>query len=226
MTTTNDVLSWLADHPDLLIEHPELIDQLNLPHDVGTTSLIEHQVERLRAANRKLEQRLTALTSIASENEQLIKRLHRLSLELMTQATVQAAIKVLGTQLREDFSTDAVVLHLSQPLPADGSHQDQALNDVLVHQDWPDTLAGLRDRGDIECGRLTREKLAALFGQDAAEPLKSVAVVPLEGLGLLAIGSTDQERFHPGMGTLFLELLGETLIARFAEDTAPQRKRA
>jgi uncharacterized protein YigA (DUF484 family) len=38
--------------------------------------------------------------------------------------------------------------------------------------------------------------------------------------GLLAIGSQDASRFHPGMGTLFLTHLGELiglLLARYLE---------
>ncbi len=221
MITTNDVLSWLADHPDLLINHPELLDQLKLPHDVGTTSLIEHQVERLREANRKLETRLAALTSIASENEQLIRRLHTLSLALMGQETIEQCLTALIDHLHEGFQTDAVALHLNRPL---ASVED--MDQITVHEEWPETLLRLRERGDIECGRLTREKINALFGQSAAESLKSLAVVPLSGIGLLAIGSEQAERFHPGMGTLFLELLAETLITRLSDPPALQRKRA
>jgi hypothetical protein len=40
--------------------------------------------------------------------------------------------------------------------------------------------------------------------------------VPLqdpERLGILAVGSHDEQRFHPGMGTLFMGTLGE-LVSR------------
>ena len=63
------------------------------------------------------------------------------------------------------------------------------------------------------CGRLKKAQLEHLFGDQAAA-LESAAVVPLgekAGHGLLAIGSCESIRFHPGMGTLFLSNLGELL---------------
>ncbi len=53
-----------------------------------------------------------------------------------------------------------------------------------------------------------------LFGPEAAS-IGSVALVPLgEGaasLGLLALGSAERERFHPGMSTEFLKRMGELI---------------
>ena len=37
-------------------------------------------------------------------------------------------------------------------------------------------------------------------------------LLPLPGLGMLAVGSTDANRFFPGMGTLFLRMMGEALV--------------
>lgn len=221
MLTTNDVLSWLADHPDLLIDHPELLDQLNLPHDAGTTSLIERQVDRLRKSHRALEQRLAALTSIASENEQLIRRLHALSLTLMGEAVIEQCLRTLIDRLRTEFQADAVRLHLG--LSITGAED---LDSVVLHGEWSEPLLQLKERAEIRCGRLTRDKLEALFGMTDVDSVKSVAVVPLATIGLLAIGSNSADRFHPSMGTLFLELLSETLVTRLSESIALQRKRA
>ena len=71
-------------------------------------------------------------------------------------------------------------------------------------------------RGEPLCGRLQQDKLDALFGA-RAEQVQSAVLLPI-GVGMLAIGSTDPNRFHPGMGTVFLKLIGEaisTAVARF-----------
>ncbi|NNG13311.1 MAG: DUF484 family protein, partial [Halobacteria archaeon] len=63
------------------------------------------------------------------------------------------------------------------------------------------------------CGRFKREQMSFLFG-DQAPAVESAAIIPLGkkgGTGLLAIGSQEGNRFHPGMGTLFLTHLGELL---------------
>jgi uncharacterized protein YigA (DUF484 family) len=56
-----------------------------------------------------------------------------------------------------------------------------------------------------------------LFGPEAPS-IGSVALVPLadgkvEGgsIGLLALGSAERERFHPGMSTEFLKRMGELI---------------
>ena len=59
-----------------------------------------------------------------------------------------------------------------------------------------------------------------LFGDEAAT-IGSVALLPLGAggaIGLLAVGSPDPARFHPGMSTEFLARMGELIgdaIARF-----------
>ena len=53
-----------------------------------------------------------------------------------------------------------------------------------------------------------------LFGQDAND-IGSVALVPLADksgpLGVLALGSTDRDRFHPGMSTEFLGRMADLI---------------
>ena len=52
-----------------------------------------------------------------------------------------------------------------------------------------------------------------LFGSEAPN-IGSVALIPLGGqppLGLLALGSVDHDRFHPGMSTEFLLRMGELI---------------
>ena len=38
------------------------------------------------------------------------------------------------------------------------------------------------------------------------------SLLPLPGIGLVAVGSRDGNRFYPGMGTLFLRMMGDTLV--------------
>ena len=52
-----------------------------------------------------------------------------------------------------------------------------------------------------------------LFGTDAND-IGSVALVPLGekgALGLLALGSTERDRFHPGMSTEFLGRMADLI---------------
>ena len=66
--------------------------------------------------------------------------------------------------------------------------------------------------GEPLCGRLHPDKQAVLYGA-RVEEVNSSALLPLEGIGLVAIGSHDPNRFYPGMGTLFLRMMGDALVA-------------
>ena len=59
-------------------------------------------------------------------------------------------------------------------------------------------------------GRLQPEKHALLYG-DHGEEVQSSALLPMPGVGLVAVGSRDANRFYPGMGTLFLRMMAESL---------------
>ncbi len=65
--------------------------------------------------------------------------------------------------------------------------------------------------GKPRCGQVRDSQREFLFGTDAND-MGSVALVPLGdkgSLGLLALGSTDRDRFHPGMSTEFLARMGD-----------------
>ena len=67
-----------------------------------------------------------------------------------------------------------------------------------------------------------------LFGSKARW-VQSVALVPLGdhgSLGVMAIGSSDQNRFYPGMGTLFLDLLADVITARLEQDPPEEQRRS
>ena len=88
----------------------------------------------------------------------------------------------------------------------------------LGDEDWLQVIArddrllapfadALKD-GEPLCGRLHPDKQALLYGA-RVEDVQSSALLALEGVGLVAVGSKDANRFYPGMGTLFLRMMGE-----------------
>lgn len=221
--TAADVASWLEHNPKFFADHPELLARIRVPHPSGTTSLIERQVAQLREDKERLERQLGHLSSIAGENEQLMRRLHGLTLALTKASDPERLLMVLDERLRADFRADAVRL-----LPEPGCALPDGAD--LVHplpEERPQWLVRLLEHGRPECGRLTRDKRFLVFGE-AGETLGSAALIPIAETGLLAIGAESDDRFHPGMGTLFLELLGETLRDRLDALTRPrdQRRRA
>jgi uncharacterized protein YigA (DUF484 family) len=164
----------------------------------------------LRDKNRDMDRRLHELIEIAAENEQLMVRVHSLTVGLMRERTLADSVRRVAAGLTEDFHTDLVRLVLFR---ADA--QLPAADWLVAQGDGPKSMPAFAEflqRNEPLCGRLQPEKLDALFGDKAAE-VRSAVLVPIDGVGMLAIGSHDAARFHPGMGTVFLKLIAEATAA-------------
>ncbi len=88
----------------------------------------------------------------------------------------------------------------------------------LIDSSGAAAFAEFLKRGEPLCGRLLQDKLDALFA-DKASTVQSAVLLPIGDLGMLAIGSLDANRFHPGMGTVFLRLIAEavsTAVTRYS----------
>ena len=76
------------------------------------------------------------------------------------------------------------------------------------------------------CGRLRPRQQVFLFGEGGVG-IKSAVLIPLyeaREIGVLALGSENESRFYPGMGTLFINQLGDLVaraLARYLEPPLP-----
>jgi len=209
------VAEYLQTYPDFFERNSPLLAKLRLPHlrDVGSTvSLVERQVEVLRERNQSLERKLKELVDVARANDALADRIHRLSQRLIRAQTLAETISAVEASLREDFDAmhSVLVLFLEQARAL-----EPAVGRFLRTGDPADadlkTFESLLQSGKPRCGLARDAQRDYLFGKDAVE-IGSVALTPLgpKGkLGILAIGASDAERFHPAMSTEFLSRIGE-----------------
>jgi uncharacterized protein len=209
------VADYLQTYPDFFERNSTLLTKLRLPHlrDAGATvSLVERQVEVLRERNQSLERKLKELIDVARANDALADRIHRLSQRLIRAHTLLETINAIETSLREDFDAmhSVLLLFLEQARalePEAGRFLragDAAGADIK-------TFESLLQSGKPRCGQVRDAQRDYLFGKDSVE-IGSVALTPLgpKGeLGILAIGASDAERFHPAMSTEFLSRIGE-----------------
>ena len=213
----SNVAEYLQTYPDFFERNGPLLTKLRLPHlrDAGATvSLVERQVEVLRDRNQSLERRLKELVDVARANDVLADRIHRLSQRLIIARTLLDTIGALETSLREDFDAmhSVLVLFLEEARSlGDAAGRFMRADDVTN----PDikTFESLLTSGKPRCGQIRDAQRDYLFGKDAIE-IGSVALTPLgpKGtLGILALGASDANRFHPGMSTEFLSRIGELL---------------
>lgn len=211
--TAEQVAAWLQAHPDFFREHEAVLDHLNLshPHLHGAVSLLERLVQRQREQYQQLEQRQQDMIQAARDSEHLITRLHHLALELMTCDSLDAVVATCNDSLRRDFDASNVVLRLiGRGESGDGLHFIDP-DDKYLKQ-----LATLFRKRQPVCGRLRPRQQVFLFGDEGGENVKSAVLIPLyeaREIGILALGSDSENRFYPGMGTLFINQLGD-LVAR------------
>ena len=217
--TAMEVASYLRRHPEFLGEFPDLALALVLPREQGSAaSLASYQLDVLRDKNRELNRRLHELIEIAHENQLLMVRVHTLTLALMRATTLPETLNAVVAALTEDFNTDLVrivLFHSDGDLPI--------VEWLLIEPDGASALPAFAEflkRAEPLCGRLQQDKLDFLFGARIDE-VASAVLLPIDGVGMLAVGSQDANRFHPGMGTVFLKLIAEavaTAVARFAAE--------
>lgn len=208
------VAYYLQQHPDFFELNPRLLANLSLPHTAGSTtvSLIERQVAVLRDGNAKLERNLNDLIETARRNDRLSNGVHQLALRLLGAEDPAAVVNALGTTLRENFMADSAVLVLRVPAPA---LEALASESGFLHLTDPadpglKAFQTLFESGRPRCGHIRDAQRDFLFGPGNDE-VGSAAVLPLGAngeIGILAIGSSSSEHFHPGMSTDFLERVG------------------
>lgn len=215
--SAHEVAAWLRRHPRFLQQFPDLAISMVVPRDEGpAASLASYQLEVLRDKNRELTRRLHELFGNAQENERLSVRTHQLTLALMRQGTAADTLRAMAASLAEDFNGDLVRMVLFRPIA--GLEQADWLQVMPADDARLQTFRDCLASGEPLCGRLQPEKHDVLYGE-RAEEVQSTALLPLPGVGLVAVGSRDPNRFFPGMGTLFLRMMGESLttaLARYA----------
>jgi uncharacterized protein YigA (DUF484 family) len=207
------IAAYLQHNPDFFERHHAVLARLRLPHARGgsTISLVERQIEVLREKHAAVENKLADFVRVARANDALADKLHRFTRRLLCADTRAAAIETMESSLRVDFDAFHSVLVLI------GTQADVKPQRFVksVRADDPNlkSFETLFTSGKPRCGQTRDSQREFLFGVDAND-IGSVALVPLGekgSLGLLALGSTDRDRFHPGMSTEFLARMADLI---------------
>ena len=193
---TETILSFLREHPNLLMEHPALLSEIAIPHASGAaTSLVERQVSVLREQVRQHKNQLKELVEIATENGQLSERLHLLANKMINTPDIDSLISTIKKSLISDFRADKIVIQIL------ADHQNTP---EFVGEEWPEKVLfkEVFEHKKPICGRLNEKQHQIMFSDELPEYGSSV-LVPLLGknwVGLLAIGSQSPDRYQKDMG--------------------------
>ena len=209
------VCDYLQQNPDFFEQNIGLLDNLRLPHVTGgTVSLVERQVSLLRQKDLKMERQLKELLEVARSNDTLSDKLHSLTLGLLAASDFASTVDIIEHGLRAGFDAgESVLMLFGEPEDFPGGAPGRFFR--VVQRDAPGLKAfdTFLEGASPRCGQVRDSQRDFLFGEQTNE-IGSAALVPLgveASTGLLAIGSADADRFHPGMSLDFLRKLGELI---------------
>ena len=211
----NEVARYLQDHPQFFEHYAELLTQLTIPspHDGRAVSITERQMGALREKVKQLEAKLAELIRFGEENDGIAAKVHKLAVALVAARDKRQAMAALQDHLGGSFAVPHVALRLWReggegPEYAPVSDEARQFAETLTHP---------------YCGPGGGPDVIGWFGEAGAH-VRSLAFLALreggETFGLLVMGSEEVQRFYPGMGTLYLEQIGDMAAAALARTRA------
>ena len=212
-----DVADYLAEHPDFLLRHPELLRRLTPPSrfeaETDGAEVVDMQgfmVSRLQADLARFRDSQDELIQSARSNLSSQKQIHDAALAVLDARDLEELIHVVTRDLPMALDVDAISICVERDGDAAGESRVGGMF-VLLPGDIDAALGGdrtvlLRERA---------EGSEAFFGP-AAALVRSDALVRLHLTGtapeaMMALGSREAGRFHPGQGTELLAFLSEVI---------------
>ena len=211
-STENLVADYLKNNLDFFVKNPVILAELKIPHDHGgAISLVEKQLTVLREQNQETNKKIHELIEIATQNEELARRMHQLALTLIDADNPKDIFSTIYDNLKKNFHADRVIVRLfANPAFMNSSATDEFVGKESIEESL---FKRIIEKREPLSGKIKHQQQVFLFGDDGDDIASSV-MIPLHGVGwggILAIGSFNAERFQPGMGIELLANLGEIL---------------
>jgi len=201
----NDIALYLKENPKFFEDYADVVAEIFVPHPHGghAIPIAERQIVTLREKTSELEGRLRELIRFGGDNDRIGEKLHRSTLALIAAPDLETTLAVLHHSLHEDFAVPHVASRLWGRVPEQSYLPELAATSPELHA-YADQL------GAPYCGPVAPFESRDWF--DGGEACKSFAFLPLRTahtFGLVGLGDEGAERFHSGMGAVYLTRLAE-----------------
>jgi len=228
------VVDYLRDTPDFFSRNPELLLELEVPHQHrGAVSLVERRLSIQREQFNNLQDQVAEIVDVAHQNDHLSELLHDYSVGLISAGSIADVFTFTRTILQKRLRCE-----LSSAVILKNEAVELCLGDVsdyvtLVDNELCESMSDLHNRRSVYCGYPISDRVERFFPQHSND-IKSIAIIQLSNTasvqsinesekfrcvneyGYLALASDSKERFAPHMGTEFLSRFGALLSARLA----------
>ena len=206
--TEDDIADFLANTPDFFERHAELLAsvQLSSGHGTRAISLQERQAGMLREKIKGLEGRVVEMIRHSQDNLVIAGKMQSWTRRLLKTAQARELPDAIVQGLTSEFQIPQAAIKV---WGVDDAYTDEPFA-TGVSSDVQTFAASL---STPYCGANAGFEAAGWLPEP--ERAQSLALIPLRAStdapvsGLLVLASPDAQRFHGGMGTEFLERLGE-----------------
>jgi len=209
--TEDDIANYLVNSPDFFERHAELLAsvQLSSPHGNRAISLQERQAEMLRDKVKGVEHRIMDMIRIGNENVLIADKLHRWTCQLFQSANLIDLPDLIVNEIKSEFVVPQVAIKVWDVAKAYAG-ENFALGVSDAAKDFASSLTV------PYCG--VNAGFESVGWLDDPTSALSLVMVPLRtglvhqatpAFGMLVMASSDPQRFHAGMGTVFLDRIGE-----------------
>jgi len=208
------VRQFLKDNGDFLQRNPDLLDHLHVSHASGSAvSLVEKQVSVLRERNVDLRHKLKSLTNTARENDRLYEQTRALVVKLLEADSVAELYRAFMDSMLKGFELEFASMILYGDSTEETPYRTDTADNAKAR------IGHLLTGRKAVCGALRKEEFDYLFGKNGKahhfQQGGSAAIMPLADgaqLGLIAVGSSDPNRFTSDMGSLFLAHIADVIL--------------
>jgi len=211
--TERQVVDYLLGRPDFLVKHPRILQNMAAPGrslGEGVTDFQQAMIDRLRQEIDNARGQSQELIDNSRVNMSVQSRVHECVLALVAANSFEELIQTVTTDMAVILDLDAVTLcieavdHSQAQIRTNGL---QLLSEGTVRSLVPDGQSCIL-RSDISGDPELFGAAAPLVRSDALMRLKiSDATKP----ALLALGSRNATKFHPGQATELLTFLTRVL---------------
>ena len=206
--TEDDIANFLANTPDFFERHAEVLAavQLSSGHGTRAVSLQERQASMLREKIKGLETRVVDMIRHGQENVSIADKLQSWTRRLLQTAQARELPAAIVAGITTEFQIPQAAIKVWR---VNGIFSDES----FVSGVSADAQTFAESLSAPYCG--VNSGFEAIGWLPDPTTAMSVALIPLRPAadepvsGLLVLASPDSARFHPDMGTDFLERLGE-----------------
>lgn len=195
----HDVLRYLKKNPSFFEENSELLAELELDGSPDAVRFYERQLQVLREREDKHKAKIEMIVDSARSNQQLESGLFDLAVLLLGEGlNANDPVSVACDMIRQQFDIANLCLML------EGRPDDMG-------EFYEDVKQRVAHGGSVCDDRVPSRLLAGIFGEQGGE-IGSCAFVPVvhrdNSIGVMVLGSDDEEQFQPGIGVMYLDRLG------------------